>query len=390
MTGFPDDRPGGPPEVPDDGPGSVTGGGDGGTDPLEALLRPPTAFLHAPPGAFEQIRRKAVRRRRTRAAVGSMATVAAIAGTFYLVGSLGTGNDEVVGPPASSPRTTTAPTTQGATGTPSPPPTTTGSPEGHPTPTSATPTATADPSAGGVSTPTAGSTTPIPTPMCTATQLTAALGGGDAGAGNLYRYLVFTNTGGTTCHLTGFPGVSMVDASGRQIGQPATRQQLGYASVVLKPGASASDTIHTVNQQGTCLPTSTRLRLYPPGNTAALLIPGQVTDCYNTFSVTPLLAGKDGNPSNAQPTAAPTTSSTGSSGGSTAAPTATPTPAPTTSGAGQQVTAVPSGAPDTGMAEGSGGGGDHGAIATASAAGVLAAAALGTAVVRRRRTQARG
>jgi hypothetical protein len=301
MTGFPDDRPGGPPEVPDDGPGSVTGGGpggEGGADPLESLLRPPAAFLHAPPGAFERIRRKAVRRRRTRAAVGAMATVTAIAGTFYLVGSLGTGDDEVVGPPASSPRTTTAPATQGTTGTPSPPtPTTTGSPESHQTPTSATPTATADPSAGGASTPTAGPTTPISTPMCTATQLTAALGGGDAGAGNLYRYLVLTNKSTTTCHLTGFPGVSMLDANGKQIGQPATRTQTSYTQVVLAPGGSASDTIHTVNQQGPCLATSTQLRIYPPGSKASLLIPGQVTECYNTFEITPLSAGKGGTPS---------------------------------------------------------------------------------------------
>jgi hypothetical protein len=304
MTGFPDDRLGGPPEVPGDGPGSVTGGGpggEGGADRLEQLLRPPTPFLHAPPGAFERIRRKAVRRRRTRAAVGSLTTVAAIAGTFYLVGSLGTGNDEVVGPPASSPRTTTAPTTpttQGATATPSPPPaaTATGSPEGHQTPTSATPTATADPSAGGASTPTASPTTPVSTPMCTAAQLTTGLDGGDAGAGNSYRYLVFTNKSTTTCHLTGFPGVSMLDADGKQIGQPATRTQTSYTQVVLAPGGSASDTIHTVNQQGPCLATSTQLRIYPPGSKASQLIAGQITECYNTFEITPLSAGKGGTP----------------------------------------------------------------------------------------------
>ena len=43
-------------------------------------------------------------------------------------------------------------------------------------------------------------------------------------AGNLYRYLVLTNHSATTCHLTGYPGVSMLNASGQQIGRPATRQ----------------------------------------------------------------------------------------------------------------------------------------------------------------------
>jgi hypothetical protein len=230
------------------------------------------------------------------------------------------------------------------------------------------------------------------TPMCATSQLSVALGGVDGAAGNFYTNMVFTNHSGSTCHLTGYPGLSMLDASGKQIGQPATRDPFDYAPVVLKPGATASDTIHTVDQQGTCLPTSKQLRVYPPGNTASLVFPGEVTDCYNTFTVTPLLAGVYGNPPNAQPTPTPTASSTGSSTspstGSSGGSSSTPTPSPTVSG-GQQVTAVPSGAPDTGLAESGSGGSNHTAAVAGSAAGVLAAAALGTAVVRRRRSQAR-
>ncbi|MGY5033956.1 DUF4232 domain-containing protein [Streptomyces sp. 900116325] len=83
------------------------------------------------------------------------------------------------------------------------------------------------------------------TPMCATSQLTGSLGAGDAGAGNLYRYLVLTNRSSTTCHLTGFPGVSLLDASGRQIGPAATREHTSYEPVTLKPGGSASDTVHT-------------------------------------------------------------------------------------------------------------------------------------------------
>jgi hypothetical protein len=133
--------------------------------------------------------------------------------------------------------------------------------------------------------------------MCTAAQLKASLGSGNAGAGNLYRYLVLSNTSDTACHLTGFPGLSMLDAAGRQIGEPATREHDNYVPVVLKPGDSASDTIHTVNQQGTCLPTSTQLRIYPPGSKASLVFPGQVTNCDNLFAITPLTSGTTGNPS---------------------------------------------------------------------------------------------
>jgi hypothetical protein len=231
------------------------------------------------------------------------------------------------------------------------------------------------------------------TPMCATSQLSVALGGVDGAAGNFYTNMVFTNHSGSTCHLTGYPGLSMLDASGKQIGRPATRDPFDYAPVVLKPGATASDTIHTVDQQGTCLPASKQLRVYPPGNTASVVFPGQVTDCYNTFTVTPLLAGVYGNPPNAQPTPTPTTTSTGpstgSSGGSSATPTPSATPSTTASGGSQQVTAVPSGAPDTGLAESGSGGSDNTAVVAGSAAGVLAAAALGTAVVRRRRSQAR-
>jgi hypothetical protein len=133
-------------------------------------------------------------------------------------------------------------------------------------------------------------------PMCATSQLTASLGGGDAGAGSLYRYLVLTNHSGTTCHVTGFPGLSLLDAQGRQIGAPATYRQLPHSPVVLRPGQSASDTIHTVNQQGTCLPTSAKLRIYPPGSRQWLDIPGQVTNCDNEFVVTPFAPGTTGNP----------------------------------------------------------------------------------------------
>jgi hypothetical protein len=109
---------------------------------------------------------------------------------------------------------------------------------------------------------------------------------------------VITNTSRTACHVTGFPGLSMLDANGNQIGEPATRERLTYQPVPLAPGASASDTIHTVNQQGTCLPASTSLRMYPPGSRASLVIPGQVTECDNVFVITPFTGGETGNPSN--------------------------------------------------------------------------------------------
>ncbi|MEE4540603.1 DUF4232 domain-containing protein [Streptomyces sp. V4-01] len=211
------------------------------------------------------------------------------------------------------------------------------------------------------------------TPMCATSQLTARLGGGDAGAGNLYRYLVLTNHSAATCHLTGFPGVSLLSGSGAQIGPAATRTREAYAPVVLKPGASASDTIHTANHMGTCLPTSAKVRVYPPGNTASLVIAGAIANCHDLLEITPLAAGSGGNPEGPV--------------GSAPTPSAAPTAAPT--GSGQQVTAVPSGAPDTGLVADSGSGSSNGPVAGATAAGVLALGGAAVALGLRRRSRTR-
>jgi hypothetical protein len=271
-------------------------------DPLKRLLRPAGEFLAAPPGAFERIRRRAGRRRRNRALAGGAVVAVLVTGSVYVAGALSPGSGEVVGPPATSHRITYAPTSSAPSPSPTPSPATppvvtttpgngTSGPAGstppaRPTPTSSRPT----------DSPTAVPTSRSTDPACTTDQLTATLGDGDAAAGNLYRYLVLTNTGGTACHLTGFPGLSLLDADGKQIGDPADREQIGYQPVTLAPGASASDTIHTANQQGTCLPASTTLRIYPPGSRQALLVPGRIAVCEGVFTVTPFTAGRTGNP----------------------------------------------------------------------------------------------
>ncbi|WP_328885244.1 DUF4232 domain-containing protein [Streptomyces sp. NBC_00316] len=285
MTGSPDDREDGDltRRLDTDRP-----------DPLEPLLRPPTTCLATPPGAFHRIRRRAARRRRARAAMVAAAVAAVLGGVPYLVGAISTsGGDEVVVPTATRSRTGPGPHSPSPSTAPS-----ATSPPAVPTPAHRPP---GDPSPG--TTGPSGRTvapsrhTPGTSPMCTASQLTAALGGGDAGAGNLYRSLVLTNRASGACQVSGYPGLSLLDTDGKQIGVPAARDRRTYAPVVLQPGGSASVTIHTVNRQGVCLPTSAQLRIYPPGDTASLVIPGEVTNCDGRFSVTPFAAGTSGNPS---------------------------------------------------------------------------------------------
>jgi hypothetical protein len=279
----------------------------------------PVEPMPIPEGAFTQIRRRAARRRRNRALVGATACVGVLTASLYFVGVLTPrGSGEVVTPPAST--TQGVPTPGPGTASPDAGP---GTQSGAPSATSssapspsasasatngpggATGQATAQPSVSAYPTPGSGGTASGPgagTPLCTAAQLSAALGSGNAGAGQIYTYLVVTNRSATTCHVTGYPGLSMLDAQGNQIGVPATYEHIGYSPVVLVPGGSASDTIHTVNRQtnspSECLPTSTSLRIYPPGSRISLDFPGQVTDCDHLFSVTPFGPGTTGNPPN--------------------------------------------------------------------------------------------
>ncbi|WP_052397487.1 DUF4232 domain-containing protein [Streptomyces sp. NRRL F-5123] len=282
MTGFPDDLGGAP-----EGPG-----------PEEPLLRQPPGYLAPPPGSFGQIRRRAARRRRLRTAGGGVAAAAVLAGSVYLVGALTPrGTDDRGSPAATGSPTSPAPRTP----RPAPPVTTESraTPGTHGAPPPSVPSAAASSPARDTPTPSGTPTSTgqgSATPMCTASQLTASLGGSDGAAGSVYRYLLLTNRGATACHLTGYPGVSVLDADGRQIGAPADRSPMDYTAVVLGPGEAASDTIRTANHLGTCRPASAKVRVYPPGSRASLVIPGELTVCDELFTITPLAAGRTGNP----------------------------------------------------------------------------------------------
>ena len=112
------------------------------------------------------------------------------------------------------------------------------------TTTTTTTTATSTSTTAGGST----STTKAGTPACNTNQLAGELGPSNAGAGPGLQPAVVKNTSTTTCEVRGFPGVSLLDGSGNQIGEPATREGNEGAAVVLKPGESASATLHTTNE----------------------------------------------------------------------------------------------------------------------------------------------
>ncbi|WP_323960224.1 DUF4232 domain-containing protein [Arthrobacter sp. JZ12] len=121
--------------------------------------------------------------------------------------------------------------------------------------------------------------------ICTADMLSAVLetemGGG--AAGSVYRQLIFTNTSGSECEITGYPGVSYVDAAGNQVGAPADREPGDSAPVVLGAGESAIAPVKQTNAENygaDCQLTDTvGLRVYPPNDTGSLVVDQTGTAC---------------------------------------------------------------------------------------------------------------
>lgn len=159
---------------------------------------------------------------------------------------------------------------------------------------STTTTAAATTSTNGAVTTTRPSTSTTASNQCATSSLAIVLRPGSPGAGQVYANLVFTNNGAAACVMSGYPGVSLLDASGNQIGQPATRNGGAVATVRLTPGGSASAVLHTVNEgiaPGPCLAPSVKIKVFPPNELDAITAPGVVTVCGNQFDVAPVVSG---------------------------------------------------------------------------------------------------
>lgn len=74
---------------------------------------------------------------------------------------------------------------------------------------------------------------------CHTSELRAAVGRVDPGAGQRNFPIVLTNTSDRTCTLYGYPGAAFVDASGRQLGPDPERAPSSPRAVTLAAGKSA-------------------------------------------------------------------------------------------------------------------------------------------------------
>ena len=119
-------------------------------------------------------------------------------------------------------------------------------------------------------------------------------------AGGAYYDLEFTNLSGHACTLRGYPGVSAVGLSGRELGSPAGRGTAKTTTVRLASGgtATAELQITDTSNYSQCfqrlpqgpgrpgvLPTAAGLRVYPPNQTASKVIPYPLQACAHTGPV---------------------------------------------------------------------------------------------------------
>jgi Protein of unknown function (DUF4232) len=110
------------------------------------------------------------------------------------------------------------------------------------------------------------------------------LGNGGGAAGTTFYPVEFSNIGRRTCTLFGFPGISAVSISGRQIGGAAShrgRRRL----VVLRPGGTAHVILGIIdagNIARCSLRPGASLKIFAPGQAAATVIPSfTFTACAN-------------------------------------------------------------------------------------------------------------
>ncbi len=173
---------------------------------------------------------------------------------------------------STAPETTAAPTTAAAT--------------------SAAPSASTSPSAAGP-------------PRCSSAQLKATKGSGQGAAGHIFLNVILTNTGSSACHLYGYPGMALLDASKDPLTThvhfgggmlPATAKQ----NVVLAAGGEASYTLEysdvpTGNETEAegCPPASFE-QVTPPDETASILLTAQMAPCDGNIYVSPVVSGTNG------------------------------------------------------------------------------------------------
>lgn len=153
------------------------------------------------------------------------------------------------------------------------------------TTTTTAPTTTAAPTTASTSTTTAAptttratTTTAAPLRTCVPAQLSVIAGGSQGAAGHVGRQYQLQNSSSTPCTLHGYPGLRLLDASGKPMVTTVARQPgLPIPTVTLGAGGSAYFTAlwaDATGFAGASCPTSASLQITPPNDTMQLTVSG--------------------------------------------------------------------------------------------------------------------
>jgi hypothetical protein len=205
-----------------------------------------------------------------------LAAAAAVAGALFVTACGGSNN-------TSDQSQQTVTVTKTVTGTaPGPPSTTIGTATGPQTDTTATKT----------------STTAVGDP-CTAADLTPSYLGSNGAAGTVVLGFALKNSGSTTCHTYGWPGVQFLSSSGAALPTHATRTtgdvvgSTPAGELTLTPGASASFRMVTsdVGVGGGNCPTAGALQIYAPDDTVTMKVSVPGVAACGKATLSPMLPG---------------------------------------------------------------------------------------------------
>lgn len=126
---------------------------------------------------------------------------------------------------------------------------------------------------------------PSPTPSpsssveaggCPTSALTIRALRGSGAAGQQFAFLQFTNASGTTCSLTGYPGVQLLLA-GKPLGRPATRSGKPIRTVRIAPGTSVSANL--VDDSSCNAAVSDSVQVIPPNRTERIVLKLALRGC---------------------------------------------------------------------------------------------------------------
>jgi hypothetical protein len=136
-------------------------------------------------------------------------------------------------------------------------------------------------------------------PACSASDLTPSFLGSNGAAGTIVLGFALKNTGSTTCHTYGWPGVEFLSSSGGALPTGSTRTTGDVVGatpanlLTLAPGQEASFRMVTsdMGPNGSSCPTASALQIFAPDDTVKMKVALSGVAACGKATLSPLLPG---------------------------------------------------------------------------------------------------